>query len=421
VNKLARLGDVAEFIRGVTFKPKQLTDFGSKDSIVCMRTKNVQKFLDQTDLISIPNRIINNNAKILREGDLLVSTANSYQLVGKTCWVPKLDYPATAGGFISILRARDRILNPRYLYYWMNMGSTQHQLRNCGRQTTNISNMSIERARDIKIPLPHLKEQKIIAAILDKADAIRKKRKKAIELTDQLLRSVFLNMFGDPVKNPKKWKIQKLKDLSTIISSGSTPVGGSKVYVEQGITFLRSQNVWKKKLKLDDVVYIKKSTHEKMSKTSLKNRDILITKTGRINTENSSLGRAAIFLGKDDSANINGHVYLIRPKKDVINEFILYILITNEYRDYIRSVCVGGIDKRQINKDHLDQFPIISPPIEKQQIFIKCMKSIEKQKKISNNQLELANNMFASLTQQLFNGERINNNKTVVKGNFDGS
>jgi restriction endonuclease S subunit len=228
-------------------------------------------------------------------------------------------------------------------------------------------------------------------------------------------------MFGDPVKNPKKWKIQKLKDLSTIISSGSTPVGGSKVYVEQGITFLRSQNVWKKKLKLDDVVYIKKSTHEKMSKTSLKNRDILITKTGRINTENSSLGRAAIFLGKDDSANINGHVYLIRPKKDVINEFILYILITNEYRDYIRSVCVGGIDKRQINKDHLDQFPIISPPIEKQQIFIKCMKSIEKQKKISNNQLELANNMFASLTQQLFNGERINNNKTVVKGNFDGS
>ena len=131
----------------------------------------------------------------------------------------------------------------------------------------------------------------------------------------------------------------------------------------------------------------------------------MITKTGRINTENSSLGRASIFLGEDDSANINGHVYLIRLKPEVINEFVLYIITTKEYRDYIRSVCVGGIDKRQINKDHLEQFPIIDPPVEAQQQFIERLQVIEKQKLALNKQLRLANNMFFSLFQRAFRGE----------------
>lgn len=89
---------------------------------------------------------------------------------------------------------------------------------------------------------------------------------------------------------------------------------------------------------LDDVAYIDNETHFKMRKSSLQNKDILITKTGRINTENSSLGRAAIFIGKDNSANINGHVYLIRLEKGSIHEFVLYILTTDEYRENILGV-----------------------------------------------------------------------------------
>ena len=187
-------------------------------------------------------------------------------------------------------------------------------------------------------------------------------------------------MFGDPIKNPKGWNVKKLKDISTKILSGNTPKGGNQVYVKAGITFFRSQNVWKNRLEFDDIVYIDEATHQKMKKSSLKNKDLLITKTGRINTENSSLGRAAMFLGKDDSANINGHVYLVRLKENIINEFILFILITDEYREYIRSVCVGGIDKRQINKEHLEEFPIIFPPIELQNKFVDFVKQVDKLK-----------------------------------------
>ena len=169
-------------------------------------------------------------------------------------------------------------------------------------------------------------------------------------------------MFGDAVANPMNWPIKELKDLSVQINSGNTPKGGSENYVEEGIAFFRSQNVWKDCLKMDDIAYIDEETHAKMKKSSLKQGDILMTKTGRINTENSSLGRAALYMGEDDMANVNGHVYFIRLKPEVNNKFVLRILVSDEYRDLIRSVCVGGIDKRQLNKEHIEDFPIICPP-----------------------------------------------------------
>ena len=255
-----------------------------------------------------------------------------------------------------------------------------------------------------EIPLPPLEEQRRIAAILDQADALRQKRQQSLEKLDQLLQAAFIEMFGDPVSNPKGWEIKNLKDLSTKIQSGNTPKGGSENYVEEGVIFLRSQNVWKNRVLLDDVVFIDEKTHKKMSGSSLKFEDILMTKTGRINTENSSLGRAAIYLGADDSANINGHVYLIRMKKEVNKYFIVSILTLSSYYEYIRSICVGGIDKRQVNKEHLEYLPIIQPPIELQNKFEKISKHIEKQKKELTQQLEILNNLFNGLQQKAFTG-----------------
>ncbi|MBF4322714.1 restriction endonuclease subunit S [Vibrio anguillarum] len=212
-------------------------------------------------------------------------------------------------------------------------------------------------------------------------------------------------MFGDPVTNPKGWEQVPLSTLSDKILNGTTPKGGSDVYVEKGIAFLRSQNVWKKRIDLDDIVYLDDVTHAKMSKSSLKYKDILITKTGRINTDNSSLGRAAIYYGKDDEANINGHVYLVRLKPDNVHEFIEFILTTKEYRDHIRSVCVGGIDKRQLNKNHIEEFPIICPPSSQQQRFVKVLHQSQKVMDNYKEQLVEAQNNFSALTQKAFSGQ----------------
>ena len=136
---------------------------------------------------------------------------------------------------------------------------------------------------------------------------------------------------------------------------------------------------------MEDIVYISNDTHASMKRSSLKNGDILMTKTGRINTENSSLGRAALYVGEDDKANVNGHVYFIRLKPEVNNKFILRILVSVEYRDLIRRVCVGGIDKRQLNKEHIENFPIICPPDSLIDKYIELVDHIDKSKVVSQH------------------------------------
>ncbi|HHW1647751.1 TPA: restriction endonuclease subunit S [Pseudomonas aeruginosa] len=235
---ISKLGAVISFIRGVTFTPEDQVEPFSDGSTVVMRTKNVQVAgLDQGDLIAVPSGFVRRKEQSLREGDILVSSANSWELVGKASYVPKLAYEATAGGFISIVRAKETLIDSRYLYHWVACPSTQHKIRHCGRQTTNISNLDVGRFQDLDIPLPPLPEQKRIAAILDKADAIRRKRQQAIQLADDFLRAVFLDMFGDPVSNPKGWPKKSLKLLGKS-ATGRTPPSEKADMWGEGLPFV---------------------------------------------------------------------------------------------------------------------------------------------------------------------------------------
>lgn len=239
----------------------------------------------------------------IRSHDILIAIAGT---IGRASIVPDNRGEMNCNQAVAIVRPTNKI-DRRFFLHWLNSDDAKSQITK-GKVTGVISNLSLSQIGALKLPIPPIKEQMRIAAILDHANALRQSRLRAITRLNDLSQSIFCEMFGNPVHNEKKWSVEKLKNLSTKISSGSTPVGGSKVYVEKGIIFLRSQNVWRNKLELDDVVYIDEATHQKMKKSSLKHGDILITKTGRINTENSSLGRAAMFLGENDSANVNGHV-----------------------------------------------------------------------------------------------------------------
>ncbi len=322
-------------------------------------------------------------------------------VVGATCGKINKGFDGAIGRSVAAVRAKPEFIDKEYLYYFLQTWSLRLRAMSQGAAQTVITRDMIG---NLEIYLPPLAEQRRIASILDQADELRQKRQQAIEKLDQLLQATFIEMFGDPVSNPKGWEVKKLSELSTKIHSGNTPKGGSENYVDKGIIFLRSQNVWKNKVILDDVAYIDAETHAKMMKSSVKHKDLLMTKTGRINTENSSLGRAAIYLGEDDSANINGHVYLIRIKGGFNKFFILRILTLPDYYEYIRSVCVGGIDKRQLNKEHIENFPIIQPPIELQNKFSDIVQVIESQKPKLLEQLVLAEDLFKTLQQKAFNG-----------------
>lgn len=211
--KAVRLGEHARLIRGITFKPQDKCDPHDEGAVVCMRTKNVQSTLDGSDLIAIPMSLVKNIEKMISIGDILVSSANSWNLVGKCCQVRELQFPSTAGGFISILRPKTDKLDAGYLYRWFSSEKIQNRVRSFGNQTTNISNLDHKRTLNLQIPLPPIAEQKRIAAILDAADALRAKRRETLAQLDTLLQSTFLDMFGDPVTNPKGFPIKNLPEF----------------------------------------------------------------------------------------------------------------------------------------------------------------------------------------------------------------
>ena len=291
----------------------------------------------------------------------------AYRVSGK-CWV---------NNHAHVLKPKAG-MDVDYLCYSLMFYNTDGLVNGATRQKLTQATM-----RKMEIPKRSIDEQKAIVAKLAKTQSIITHCRQQLAKLDELIKARFVEMFGEPISNPMGWKIKKLSELSELITNGNTPKGGSENYVDSGILFLRSQNVWRNRIDLDDVAYIDDETHKKMKKSSVHYNDILITKTGRINTENSSLGRAALFQGDDNSANINGHVYLVRLKNIVSPKFVVTILTGEAYRKYIRKVCVGGIDKRQINLDQVEDFPIIMPPLELQNQFADFVKQVDKSKFIA--------------------------------------
>jgi len=207
-----------------------------------MRTKNVQPRIDLSDVWAIGSQFVRRSDQYLQPGDILVSSANSWNLVGKCCWVPELGSPSTFGGFISVLRADRGMIDPRYLYHWFASKPTQAKVRSFGRQTTNISNLDFSRCRDMAVPLPPMEIQRRIAEALDQVDALRVKRQDAIALLDDLTRSIFFDMFGTADRNRGGFEVQQLGDLvrlksgSFLPASSMSQTGQYPVYGGNGIT-----------------------------------------------------------------------------------------------------------------------------------------------------------------------------------------
>lgn len=154
------LGDVAQFVRGITFKPKDVVSAGEPGSVVCLRTKNVQAEVDLDDLIAVASTFVKRQGQYLQAGDVLISSANSWNLVGKCCWIPELPWRASFGGFVTASRPTTESVHRRYLFEWLRHQRIQQLLRSFSRKTTNISNLNLDRCRSMAFPLPPVESQR---------------------------------------------------------------------------------------------------------------------------------------------------------------------------------------------------------------------------------------------------------------------
>jgi len=332
---LVELGKLAKYIRGITFKPTDVVEPFTDGSVVCMRTKNIQADLDDSDLMAVNSSFVKREEQYLKKGDLLVSSANSWNLVGKICYIHELPYRATAGGFISILRPGNKV-DSRYLYHWLNSPKIQHEVRLCGRQTTNISNLDRERFLKIKAPLPPIEEQRRIAAILDQADAIRRKRQEAIRLTEELLRATFLDMFGDPVTNPKGWEIGLMRQVVKDTQYGTSQKSNEK---GEGLPVLRMNNItYLGKICLDSIKWccIDPKDEEKFT---VQSGDLLFNRTN----SPELVGKTAIWKENQKFAYA-GYLVRVRFHQSKANpEYVSAYLNSNYGKKYlvVHQIIVG--------------------------------------------------------------------------------
>lgn len=161
-----KISQAAHVVRGITFPAGEKRNDLAQGYVCCLRTTNVQHKLEWDDVYYVPNSYVKRDEQFVREGDVLMSMANSYELVGKVARATLVPQPAAFGAFLAAVRPTEAI-DGGYLYHFLRSSEVQSRLREGSSQTTNIANISVGRLSELPVPLAPWNEQNRIADKLD--------------------------------------------------------------------------------------------------------------------------------------------------------------------------------------------------------------------------------------------------------------
>lgn len=378
---LTKLGDVLNITSGYAFKSEKFRDTGG---LPLVRIRDVKRGYSETYYDGPFDE-----KYVLGNEDLLVSMDGEFRT-------------AMWEGGKALLNQRVCRLEPdlkkvdkSYLFYFL---APKLKVIEDRTPFVTVKHLSAKSIREITIPLPPLSEQKRIAAILDKADAIRKKRKQAIGLTETFLRSTFLEMFGDPVTNPKGWEKVSIEAVGEV--QGGLQVTQKRKNNPIEVPYLRVANIYRDELWLDEVKSIRLTQNE-LDRVRLKAGDVLIVE-GHGNKE--EIGRSAVWTGEINPCAHQNHLIRVRLDPEKVLPIYVSNFLNSEggRRQMFRaSRTTSGLNTISTRTVKETKLPI--PPFEQQKKYFDLVArcSVIKSKIISSD----ANNLFNSLVQKAFRGE----------------
>ena len=350
------LGDLVRIIGGGT-PDRSVSEYWGK-GIPWVTVKDFKEIEISSALESITELGLQSSASNLIEaGSILVPTRMA---LGKAA-INTVDV-AINQDLKAIQILDSSLLDQRYLLRFLLSKSSYFESRGKG---ATVKGITLDVLRELPVPLPPLEEQQRIAAILDKADSLRRKRAQAIALADDFLRATFLDMFGDPVTNPKGWAENcKLSDVAEIVS------GITKGRVTKGeelfdVPYLAVSNVQDRFIKLDVVKRIE-ATKDEIERYKLLKDDLLLTEGG----DPDKLGRGALWDGSIENCIHQNHVFRVRVNSELILPVFLNWLVGSQRgKSYFLSAAKQTTGIASINMRQLKAFPLILPPVSLQAAF----------------------------------------------------
>lgn len=256
-----------------------------------------------------------------------------------------------------------------------------------------VKGITLDFLRSIEIPLPPLDEQKRIAAILDKADAIRRKRQQAIQLADDFLRALFLQMFGDPVTNPKGWEVKPLRQLAKV-TTGNTPSRMEAKYYGEHIEWIKSDNINTPSHFLTKATEFLSEEGAKVGRIVSKGATLVTCIAGSF----ECIGNAAY---TDRDVAFNQQINALTPLEHM-NSWFLYSLVIFS-KKHIQSASTNSM-KGMVSKGKMEEIPMICPPLSVQERYEKIVHSYLELNEKLNRSVHYSEKKFMSLSQRAFSG-----------------
>jgi type I restriction enzyme S subunit len=319
---------------------------------------------------------------------------------------------------VSLLSLKDDSFDKEFSFYLFKFYENDFRENTIGM---GIPHVSGDHVRESKLIIPPIKEQKQIVLFLDTKtsliDSLIEKTQQKIELLKEKRTSLINELVTKGLnpnvemkdsgvkwigKIPSHWKTSKLGFYTTKIGSGSTPKGGSEVYVDSGIPFIRSQNVHFDGLRLENISHIETETHKSMKGSIVIKDDVLLNITG------GSIGRCCI-VQIDGEMNVNQHVSIIRPTIKLKNYFLNFILSCDLGQSQVRFNISGG-NREGLTIEGIRNFQITLPPISEQKQIVKYLDEqtqlIDNTISIEEKRIELLKEYRQSLISEVVTGKR---------------
>ncbi|EGQ7645983.1 TPA: restriction endonuclease subunit S [Vibrio alginolyticus] len=385
---MVKLGDLFKVTSGGTPSRKKSEYYDGGD-IHWVKTGDLHnKYVRTASEFITQEGLDGSSARLYPKGTVLVAM---YGATIGACSI--LDIEAATNQACAAFTPTEKV-EPVFLYYLLNHSKPAFVKAGSGGAQPNISGTFL---KNFEIPLPPLEEQKRIAAILDKADAIRQKRKQAIDLADEFLRSVFLDMFGDPVTNPKGWEVKRLEELISEgdkLNYGVVQPGDDD---ENGVPLVRSGDLYDSGTPLSKVRRVSSSVDEKHRKSRLKGNEILIACVG-------SIGKVGWVDKSMVGWNIARAVTRIPLRNSVNREYIFRYLQSPVIQGYFQKE-TRAVAQPTLNVGLISKTPVALPPQEQQDEFLTVHNKVNKFKQKAILKSKHMDEMFKSLSQKAFSGQ----------------